>query len=228
MSPRQTKLGPLEALVVDGTHGGPCVVLCHGFGANAFDLLPLASTVKARPGTTWIFPQAPLTFTLGPGMQGRAWFPLVAEELARLVASGKNVTFADVVPPGLAPARLQLEELISTLDRSSDLVTVGGFSQGAMVATDLFLSAPNAYAGLVILSGTLIAKDEWSKKAPARSGCQFLQSHGTMDPVLPFDNAQRLEALLRDSGMSGEFISFAGGHEIPQGVLKRLGQYLTR
>lgn len=228
MNPRQTKLGSLDALVVDGTHGGPCVILCHGFGANAFDLLPLASNVKARPGTTWIFPQASLSFTIGPGMQGRAWFPLVAEELARLVAAGKNVTFADVVPPGLAPARGQLEELIRSLDRSADLITVGGFSQGSMVATDVFLSAPNAFAGLVILSGTLIAREEWARKAPARRGSQFLQSHGTMDPVLPFDNARRLETLLRESGMSGEFISFAGGHEIPQGVLKKLGQYLTR
>ncbi len=228
MNARRATLGSLEALIVDGAPDGPCVVLCHGFGANAYDLAPLAENVKSRPGTTWVFPQAPLEFPIGPGMKGRAWFPLVAEELARLIASGQKVTFSEVIPPGLAPAREKLAALVSALGRPPEKVTLGGFSQGAMMATDLFLTANDPFAGLAILSGTLIAQSEWRAKAPARKGSQFLQSHGTFDPVLPFDNARRLESLLREGGLTGEFVTFSGGHEIPPGVLKKLGEYLTR
>jgi predicted esterase len=49
-----------------------------------------------------------------------------------------------------------------------------------------------------------------------------------MDPVLPYENAKRLETVLREGGLSGEFISFSGGHEIPQGVIKKVSLYLTR
>ncbi|MCE9596634.1 MAG: esterase [Spirochaetia bacterium] len=228
MSPEQVKIGSLDALQVKGAAGGPCVILCHGFGANAFDLAPLAAHVKARPGTTWIFPQAPIEFNIAPGMRGRAWFPLVAEELARLVASGKDVSFSEVVPPGLASAREKLEELVDKLPFARNQITIGGFSQGAMMATDLFLRSTELFAGLVLLSGTLICEKEWKALAPAKSGFQFFQSHGMYDPVLPFENAKRLEELLRNAGLSGEFIAFPGMHEIPEGVLKRMAIYLTR
>lgn len=227
MSPELTRIGDLEAVRVQGS-GGSCIVLCHGFGANAFDLAPLSAHVKARPGTTWIFPQAPIEFAIGPGMSGRAWFPLVAEELARLVAGGQKVTYSQVVPPGLAPAREKLESLINSLPFPRDQISIGGFSQGAMMATDLFLRSTELFAGLVILSGTLICEEEWKALAPAKSGFQFFQSHGMYDPVLPFENAKRLEGLLRDAGLSGEFVSFQGMHEIPEGVLKRMTNYLLR
>ncbi|MBL8021453.1 MAG: esterase [Leptospirales bacterium] len=227
MNPELTRIAELEAVRVQGS-GDTCIVLCHGFGANAFDLAPLSAHVKARPNTTWIFPQAPLEFAIGPGMSGRAWFPLVAEELARLVASGQKVTYSQVVPPGLASAREKLEGLIEALPFPRERISIGGFSQGAMMATDLFLRSTELFAGLIILSGTLICENDWKTLAAAKAGFQFFQSHGMYDPVLPFENAKRLEGLLREAGLSGEFVSFQGAHEIPEGVLKRMANYLMR
>ncbi|HMU83493.1 MAG TPA: esterase [Leptospiraceae bacterium] len=228
MKVQKKRIAELESFVVEGKDKGPVVVLCHGFGANAQDLLPLAEALSAPAGTTWIFPDAPIEFPIGPGRMGRAWFPLVAEEIARLAATGKHLNFYEVVPPGLEASRKKLEALIHETGRPANLITLGGFSQGSMLAVDTYLHASETMAGLVIMSGNLICRDQWTRLAPARRGSQFIQSHGLMDPVLPYENAKRLETVLREGGLSGEFISFSGGHEIPQGVIKKVSLYLTR
>src|SRR6185437_12531546 len=50
-----------------------CVVLFHGFGADAHDLAPL-SDVSSQIKATWIFPNAGLQVPIAPGFMGRAWF----------------------------------------------------------------------------------------------------------------------------------------------------------
>ncbi len=221
-------IGGLKAIRVPGRAGGPVIVLFHGFGASAADLAPLAQQLKAPKGATWIFPEGPLSIPFAPGFSGRAWFPLISEELARLAAAGRFASFADVVPPGIDEARAQAESLLAALGVAPEQITLGGFSQGSMLATDVFLRATSRYAGLVILSGTLISQNDWRVCAPQRAGSQFFQSHGREDPLLPFGNAKALEALLREAGLTGEFVSFSGGHEIPVPVLRRLEQYLER
>ncbi|MBE7440164.1 MAG: esterase [Spirochaetales bacterium] len=228
MNFRTEKLGELESLVVPGQPGGPGIILCHGYGANAFDLLPLAEQIKAEPGTHWFFPQAPLTFSLGPQMEGRAWFPLVARMLERLLAAGENITYSEVVPDGLAEAREKLSSLVTATNIPLHKLTLGGFSQGSMLTTDFTLRCGQKPAGLIILSGTLICEHEWRPLVPALSGLEFFQAHGTEDPILPYSNARRLEELLRSGGLIGEFLAFAGGHAIPPAVQKKLSAYLRR
>ena len=97
-----------------------------------------------------------------------------------------------------------------------------------MLATDLVLNTEDTPEGLIIFSGTLVNEQSWKQLAMRRSGIQFFQSHGTQDEVLAFGAAKRLEALLRNAGFSGEFVSFEGGHEIPRRVLARVGEYLKR
>ncbi len=227
-SPVQKQIGPLRCVVVPGTPEGPVLVMCHGYGADASDLVSLAFQVDTPAGTTWIFPEGPLELQFGPGFVGRAWFPLVAEEIARLAALGKASSFSEVVPPGLSEARGMLAGLIRELERPAGLITLGGFSQGAMLAADLFLRSEEAFAGLLILSGTLICRADWEGAARARKGAEFFQSHGLSDPVLPYANAEALHALLSAAGLSGELLTFPGGHEIPFTVAQQLGRYLLR
>lgn len=227
---QQIKIGSLDVIKVQSTEGkdGPAVMLCHGFGASAHDLAPLSQIIKAKPNTTWYFPQGPLEFPIGPRMKGRAWFPLISEEIQRALAEGKTLSFVDVVPSGLSESREKLVRIVEEIKNHTTDITIGGFSQGAMMTTDLFLRSEENFSGLAILSGTLICRSEWKELAKGKKPFQFFQSHGTYDPVLPFENAKRLEELLRDGGLSGEFVTFPGGHEIPEGVVKRFGQYLTR
>jgi phospholipase/carboxylesterase len=122
--------------------------------------------------------------------------------------------------------------LLDALERdhgaSRSQLVLGGFSQGAMLATDVTLRAERPPAALVILSGSLIARDEWLASMPARAGLPVLQSHGRADPVLAYDVAEELRDELVKAGLSVEFQAFNGGHGIPNGVVDSLGRLMGR
>jgi len=227
------KAGPLR-VHVSGKGEGPAVLLCHGFGAPGDDLVPLARAIDAGPGVRWFFPEAPLSIELGFGMQGRAWWMIDIERIQRAIASGRRRDFpTDDVPEGMAESRAALDECIDSLVRDHGVdptkLVIGGFSQGAMLTTDLALDRRHAYAGSVVLSGALVAAKRW-KEALAKNGKELhvLQSHGRQDPLLPFDVAESLHSLFESSGASVEWIPFDGQHEIPARVLDRLGPFLQR
>ncbi|HEX8750148.1 MAG TPA: hypothetical protein VF732_03465, partial [Nitrospira sp.] len=54
------------------------------------------------------------------------------------------------------------------------------------------------------------------------------QSHGTQDPILPHVMAERLRDALTLAGLSVEWHSFRGGHEIPDPILNRLSEFITK
>ncbi len=106
-------------------------------------------------------------------------------------------------------------------------LVLGGFSQGAMITTDLTLRLEEPPAGLCLLSGTLIAESEWTPRVKARAGLPVFQSHGENDGILPYANAEALRDLLTGAGLSVEFHSFPGEHTIPMSVLRALGAWLA-
>ena len=230
---RQLKLGTLTAHVTGGTDRegggtGPVVVLLHGFGAPGTDLVPLWRELAVGREVRFVFPEAPLELDFG----GRAWWPLdMARLQERFSTAGAERLIAEV-PPGIDAARAALLELLAALERDfgakPEQTLIGGFSQGAMLATDAVLRTSRAFAGLAILSGTLISHDEWLPLMGARRGLPVLQSHGRADPVLPFALGERLRDELSAAGLPVEFIAFNGGHGIPGGVLEGLTRAIRR
>lgn len=105
---------------------------------------------------------------------------------------------------------------------------LGGFSQGAMLSCDALLHSTQPYAGLVQLSSTLVARQEWAPLLTKRKGLPLFQSHGTHDPILPFSMAERLRDECVQAGVMVEWQPFRGGHEIPEPVLRKLGSFLVR
>lgn len=229
MQPRRRRIGPLEALEIEGSPDGPTVVLFHGYGADAGDLVPLAQALRGPKDTNWIFPNGHLTVPLGGHFEGRAWFPISVAELERAAAGVvPGVTFDALTPPGLKRARENVLEMLARLGRPSQRLILGGFSQGAMLATDVVLHGDLAPAGLAILSGTLVHRAVWKEQARRHAGFEFFQSHGSHDPVLPYEVARQLESLLLESGWKGRLQRFEGGHEIPPEVVIQLGQYIRK
>src|SRR5690606_6201984 len=131
---------------------------------------------------------------------------------------------------GLPAAREQLLALLDDLERrlgvTPEQTILGGFSQGAMLSCDVALRAERPLAGVVLLSGTFLCEDDWRPLMPARRGLRVFQSHGVLDPLLPFDLAERLRDALVEAGAELDWVAFRGGHEIPPAVLMRLQGFL--
>lgn len=213
----------------EGGGAGPLVVLLHGFGAPGSDLVPLWRELSPPPGTRFAFPEAPLELELGLE-ESRAWWMIDMLKLEAALSRGELRDLTRDVPDGLAEARALVIDMLDALERELGVegsrVVLGGFSQGAMLALDVALRSERPLAGLVLLSGTLLAEEEWLPLMPKRAGLPVLQSHGRLDPLLPFSIAERLRDELARAGLAVKFLPFNGGHEIPGSALSGLDQFL--
>ncbi|HEY8076546.1 MAG TPA: dienelactone hydrolase family protein [Labilithrix sp.] len=203
----------------------PTVVLLHGFGAPGDDLVALASGLGLPTGSTCLFPEAPLDLGEATGIPqyegARAWWLIDFERMISRVPRD----LPREIPDGLDAARANVVAMIDSLD--AEKLFVGGFSQGAMLSLDVALHTTRPLAGVVLLSGTLIAEDVWRPRMKSRAGLRVFQSHGTDDPLLPFATAELLKDALTTAGMDVDFHSFAGGHTIPPEVLRALSVWLS-
>jgi phospholipase/carboxylesterase len=236
---RQTSIAGLHAHVFQAAAGAPtaAVVLCHGFGAPGDDLVDLApALVQAAPSLAQVrfyFPAAPLSLSAMGWGESRAWWLIDMEALQRANQSPEALKeFRNVEPLGMAAARKQLTALVEHVANETQLpysrLALGGFSQGAMLATDVALRLPEALGALCVLSGTLLLEDVWRAKLKQRTAMPVFQSHGTEDVVLPFAGAKALQALFVSSAVEHEFVPFDGGHTIGPSVLSRLAQFLQK
>jgi phospholipase/carboxylesterase len=222
------RLGKLNCLEHTGADDAPWVILFHGYGADAKDLAPLAEVIPvANKNLNWLFPDGFLEVPIGPSWMGKAWWPVDMMELQRAAMTGVARDLSKDTPAGLNTAFEKAMELLKALKVPWDKIILGGFSQGAMLATELYLHAPETPKGLIIMSGTLLHADKLRPLVPQRAGQNFFLSHGERDEVLSIQGARRLETLLTQGGMKGRLVSFNGGHEIPMGVIQGVGNYIN-
>lgn len=208
------------------------VVLLHGYGAPATDLVGLEGALSLPPGARFVFPAAPRLLEPRLGARsGRAWWPIDMVELQTAVATSRLDLLRQMRPPGLDEARAALGTLLAALQEAGvppERTVLGGFSQGAMLALDYALREQPAFAGLVLLSGTIVSEAEWLPLIAASRPYAVFQSHSPDDFVLPFPTAAELARLLDGSPMGHEFVKFRGGHGIGPSVLEGLGAFLSR
>jgi phospholipase/carboxylesterase len=236
--------GPLRARRVVKTSGTTpkkdagaaplTVVLMHGYGAPGDDLVGIGGAIDAPAGTTFLFPEAPMALGDAAMMSllgdARAWWQIDVGRYQRAIMQGTLDQLVDEVPDGMKEAREQLVAMLDAYERETstpkERIVLGGFSQGSMLATDVALRTKRPLAGLVVLSGTLLAAHEWLPLMANRKELHVFQSHGTQDPSLPFPVAERLRHALEEAGMRVSFTQFKGGHGIPPEVMRDLGTWL--
>ena len=169
------------------------LVLLHGWGADAEDLLPLgdglaaAATVPAE----CIGLQAPEAH---PSGQGRQWYGLFPSDW-------------QAVPSATQQLRHRIEELdLETIPLSQTVLI--GFSQGGAMALHVGCNLP--LAGVISCSG--YPHPGWQ---PPSTRPPVLLLHGQNDDVVPAAAAERLLALLKPGSNECTLKTFAGGHTIP-------------
>ncbi|GAB4211553.1 MAG: esterase [Sandaracinaceae bacterium] len=234
-------LGALEARVLGGSDRegggeGPVVVLFHGYGAPGDDLVGLYRGLDVDRSVRFVFPEAPHLLQGGFDFSAfgmgapRAWWHIDLAALEEAIAAGSHRDLRHEVPAGLADARDRASSLLSAVRAQlhPSHVVVGGFSQGAMLATSLALETDVALDGLVCFSGTYLAEDVWKPRMATRAGLPVLLTHGTHDPLLPHALAEQLTADLRQAGVEAQLVTFRGQHQIPPVALTAFERFLRR
>ena len=189
-----------EALQSGPADTGKRLVLLHGWGADADDLIELGRQLcgERRQLLALRAPQP------HPGGFGRQWYDL------------QNPSW-----PDLPQARLALRARLGALGRSLPLerTVLLGFSQGAAMALDG--GSELALEGIVACSG--YPHPGWQAK-PAMA--KVLLTHGKNDPVVPYAASEELLRLLQLQQARVELVSTAGQHGIDAELLPAIRRFI--
>ncbi len=169
------------------------LVLLHGWGADANDLMPLGTSLAAAIGTSLelVALQAPQQQTQG---MGRQWYGLFPADWA-------------AVPSAVSGLKQRIQKL-STVNIPLEATVLLGFSQGGAMAIAAGCDLP--LAGLIACSA--YPHPNW--KAPV-SRPPVLLLHGQSDDVVPASASLSLKNALEQGHQLCDYQSFQGGHTIP-------------
>jgi phospholipase/carboxylesterase len=130
-------------------------------------------------------------------------------------------------PAGLKDAARLVEDLLEALRRDpGGPIVLGGFSQGAMVASEVAFRSDVELRALVLLSGTLVDEASWERHFDRRRGTPVFLAHGRADQTLPFAAAERFRVKLEAAGVKVTWVPFDGGHELPATVVIALNRFI--
>jgi phospholipase/carboxylesterase len=210
--------GPPDAAppggVGEALRRGPAVaprrlVLLHGWGADADDLLDLGEQL-AGAAVSVVALRAPLPH---PGGFGRQWYDLLPQpDWSQL-------------PVARLDLRRRLEELGASVPLARTALL--GFSQGAAMALDVATSAGAEGVGLPLAALIACSGYPHPDWMPARPRTKVLLTHGEQDPVVPFTASEEVERRLREAGGRVRRIGFRGGHGIDPALLPKLAAFLA-
>ncbi len=193
------------------------LLIMHGYGADEYDLLPIA---KQFPGNfNAISIQAPIELDWG----GFAWYHLTqtitglhGDDASRIESEQKVVDFL----------RRQKEEV------KLNEVILMGFSQGAamsysLLANEAFHSLGLNLKALIALSGyiPLDVRPKFSERQ--LGGLPVFISHGLYDDLIPVMALDSAKELLEQQGAKVTSKTYEIGHGVTEETIADINQFLV-
>lgn len=195
-------------------HAGQLVLLFHGVGSTAADLVPVGTAIaNAHPDAMVVSVDAPHPSTLG---RGREWFSVVG-----ITEENRPARIASALPLFLDTLAHWQQEAGVPATKTA----LVGFSQGAIMALESTQAQREALpaARIVALAGRLATP---ARRAPP--GLHVHLVHGDADEVVPSRYSRDAARELRDLGVDVSLDLLPGlGHGIDQRVLQLVIQRLA-
>lgn len=170
-------------------------VFLHGLGDSADGWSALPEEL-ALPSLNYLLVNAPDEY-----YGGYSWFDYPGD-----------------IAPGIHRSRKMLFELLDDLRAKNfpaDQITLGGFSQGCLMAIETGLHYPHRLAGIVGISGWVFEIENVIRDlTPVAKSQRLLITHGHFDPLLPFGEAQKQAKQLQAAGLSVAWHEFPKAHTV--------------
>ena len=159
------------------------VIVLHGRGASAEDILSLAHEFDV-PELAYLAPEA----------AGNTWYPN-----SFLAPLERN-------EPWLGSALRKVDATVRMANDAgiaTDRIVIGGFSQGACLATEFVASRPQRYAGLIAFTGGLIGPLGVDLTHHGElAGTPAFFGSGDPDPHVPWQRVEESARILTSMGAS--------------------------
>jgi predicted esterase len=186
------------------------VVMLHGRGADAGDMLSLAE-VFAQPDLAYLAPQA----------AGRSWYPN-----SFLAPIARNEPF-------LSSALEMLDRVLGRLGAESyqpGRIVLLGFSQGACLALEYAARHARRYGGLIGLSGGLIGPEGTPRDYPGHfAETPVFLGCSDVDPHIPVERVHETGRVLGALGGAVTKRIYPGmGHAINDDEIRQIRSLLAR
>jgi phospholipase/carboxylesterase len=186
------------------------VILLHGRGASAEDILGLAAELE-RPEIAYLAPQAaghswyPYSF-LAPIRQNEPWLTSALGKLGNVVE--------DISQAGIARAK----------------IVIAGFSQGACLASEFVARNAARYGGLIAFTGGLIGPPETEFRYTGRlDGTPAFFGAADPDAHVPWQRVQESAAVLSALGAEVLLKRYPGmAHTINQEEIEEARRLIAR
>ena len=199
----------IEAIsaIPSGTPPTYLLVVLHGWGANYQDFVPFAKVLNLA-GFGYMFPNAPFEHFQVPG--GRAWYALENKEFT-----------------GLGTSRELLISWLNSLEEATGVplerTIMAGFSQGGAMTLDVGLTLP--LAALCSFSGYLHYEPQTQSD---KNYPPTLIVHGTQDPVVPLQAAEKARDELSKIGVAVQYQTFDMAHEVKDEAIALFKEFVMR
>ena len=186
------------------------LILLHGRGASAEDILSI-STVLTQPELAFLAPQA----------DDYTWYP------------NRFIFSIEQNEPYLSAALDMVKRLVEHVEAAgipNEKIFIGGFSQGACLASEYVIRNPKKYGGLLVFSGGYIGPLNTQRQpngdlngTPAFLGCSDI------DPHIPLQRVKETTALLQAMGAQVTEKIYPGmGHTINDEEIELAGELISK
>ena len=181
----------------------PSIIFLHGYGSDENDLFSFAEYLPKK--YTIISLRAPFETPMG----GYCWFSINFNNSNEKWSDHKQAY------QSILNLESQIDFFIQKYNLEPDQIDLLGFSQGAVLSWTLLLDFSIKINRAVCLSGyidkSLLKEDIYSYREIIA-----YSSHGTNDPVIPFDWAKTSIESLKENNPNVVFNSFQDAHNVSQ------------
>jgi phospholipase/carboxylesterase len=217
-------MNPLQHVeLVTGAEPRGTVIWMHGLGADGWDFVPLVRELPLAPDLAlrFIFPHAPeRSVTINNGYRMRAWYDIAQSDLARVPDE-----------KGIRESQRQIEELIAREQGrgiEASRIVLAGFSQGGAIALQAGLRHPHRLGAIAALSTYLPLEDSLDREASAANkATPIFMAHGTQDPVIPLQLAEKSQQALRARGYDVQWHTYPMPHSVSAEEVQDLASFLA-